>query len=262
MPPEDFPEPSPHDLRTVAAMAVIASAAATFLHEAVGHGLTAWVRGDIPTELTSNHLSSVRTDHWVEAGGTLVNLAVGAIALLLSRSRGERALSRYFLWLLAALNLLPGAGYFLFSGVLGVGDWQAVISDSSHQTALRIVMASGGTLLYIAAVRLLAVAVKPFVSKRKMYNRVGRWPYFVAGLFSCLAGFFDPMGLPLLIQSTVPAAFGGSSGLLWADSLLPGEDSKLRLTAGRSPLWWGAAIIAGLAYVAILGPGIRFAPGG
>jgi hypothetical protein len=36
-------------------------------------------------------------------GVTLVNLAAGA------------------------LNLLPGAGYFLFSGIIGVGDWQAVI---------------------------------------------------------------------------------------------------------------------------------------
>jgi dihydroorotase len=38
-------------------MAVIASALATLLHEGVGHGLAAFVRGDVPTELTSNHLS-------------------------------------------------------------------------------------------------------------------------------------------------------------------------------------------------------------
>jgi hypothetical protein len=243
-------------------MAVIASASATFLHEGVGHGLTAWVRGDIPTELTSNHLSSLRSDHWVEAAGTLVNLLAGTIALLASRGSRDRVHRRYFLWLLAALNLLPGAGYFLFSGILGVGDWQAVISDSQHPAALRTVMIAGGALLYLGVVRWLAVAVRPFVSERKTYNRVGRWPYVVAGLFSCLAGLLDPLGAPLLFQSTIPAAFGGSSGLLWADSLVPREPSKLHLVVRRAPLWWVAALIVGLAYIGILGPGIRFTNGG
>ena len=37
----------------------------------------------------------------------------------------------------------------------------------------------------------------------------------------CAAGLFDPLGVTLLLVSTMPAAFGGSSGLLWADSLMP-----------------------------------------
>ena len=47
-----------HDRVTIASIAVIASALATLLHEGVGHGVTAWLRGDIVTELTSNHLST------------------------------------------------------------------------------------------------------------------------------------------------------------------------------------------------------------
>jgi len=46
-----------HSKATILSMAVIASASATLLHEGIGHGVTAWLRGDIPTELTSNHLS-------------------------------------------------------------------------------------------------------------------------------------------------------------------------------------------------------------
>ncbi len=97
-------------------MAVVASAAATLLHEGVGHGLLAWFRGDIPTELTSNHLSSLRPDRWVEAGGTLVNLFIGVVSLLLSRAAGKRANGRYFFWILAALNLLPRRGLLSFLG--------------------------------------------------------------------------------------------------------------------------------------------------
>lgn len=105
-----------HSKATIISMAVVASAAATLLHEGVGHGMIARLRGDLVTELTSNHLSTLRSDRWVEAGGTLVNLVVGTASLLLSHVVGRRANLRYFFWILAALNLLPGAGYFIFQG--------------------------------------------------------------------------------------------------------------------------------------------------
>ena len=104
-------------------MAVIASALATVLHEGLGHGVTAALRGDVVTELTSNHLSSLGPDRWVDAAGTIVNLIVGSGALFASHVAGKHANTRYFLWILAALNLLPGAGYFMFSGIFGFGDW-------------------------------------------------------------------------------------------------------------------------------------------
>lgn len=61
------------------------------------------------------------------SGGTLVNLALGAAAFLsLASGRGATSL-RYFLWLVGTLNLLQGAGYWLFSGIGRVGDWARVI---------------------------------------------------------------------------------------------------------------------------------------
>src|SRR5690242_3060998 len=107
-----------HSKTTIISMAVIASAVGTPMHEGVGHGLIAWLRGAIPTELTSNHLSTMRPDRGVDAGGTLVNLFVGTISLLISRAAGNHANLRYFFWILAAMNLLHGAGYFLFSGII------------------------------------------------------------------------------------------------------------------------------------------------
>jgi len=251
--------PERHDKTTIIGMAVVASAAATLLHEGVGHGMTAWLRGDIPTELTSNHLSSLRPDRWVEAGGTLVNLLAGTIALMASRSAGNRSNLRYFCWIFAALNLLPGAGYFLFSGILGFGDWYEVIRGAPHQIPLRIIMTSFGAGLYVLVVRQLAVAVHPYCPSRTDYNTVGRVPYYAAGLFSCAAGALDPLGLKLFLVSTAPAAFGGSSGLMWADTLLPRGPAKERtLLVNRQPAWWIAGAVLGLAYILILGPGIKF----
>ena len=249
--------PEAHDKRTIISMAVIASAAATLLHEGVGHGVVAWMRGDIPTELTSNHLSSLHPDRWVAAGGTLVNLLAGTVALLASRLAGNRSNLRYFFWIFAALNLLPGAGYFLFSGILGIGDWNDVIRGAPHQIPLRIVMTSFGAALYVLAVRQLAVAVHPYCPSRADYNTVGRLPYYAACLFSCAAGALDPLGLKLFLVSTAPAAFGGSSGLMWADALLPRVPPKRTLLINRQAAWWIAAMVFGLAYILILGPGIR-----
>ena len=192
--------PEGHSKTTIVSMAVLASAAATLLHEGVGHGLIAWLRGDIPTELTSNHLSSMRPDRWVDAGGTLVNLFVGTISLWASRAAGNCANLRYFFWILAALNLLPGAGYLLFSGIFGFGDWQEVIRGLPHQAALRIAMTIFGAALYVSVARLLAVAVWPFCSHRPIYNVVGRLPYYAACLFSCSAGVLDPLGVKLFLR--------------------------------------------------------------
>ena len=75
--------PEKHSKATIVSMAVLAEATATLLHEGVGHGITAWLRGAVPTELTSNHLSTLYPDRWVDAGGTLVNLGAGALALSL-----------------------------------------------------------------------------------------------------------------------------------------------------------------------------------
>ena len=250
----------PHNRLTIVSMAVIASALATFLHEGLGHGVTAWLRGDVPTVLTSNHLSALRADHWVEAAGTLVNLAVGTCAFLASRRAAIQENFRYFLWILAALNLLPGAGYFLFSGIFGFGDWHAVISDLPYQPAWRMSMTLFGAGFYWLVVQQLAIAVRPFVSEKPVYNSVGRLPYYAAGLFSCAAGALDPLGLKLLFLSTIPAAFGGSSGLLWADNLLPREPAECELRVRRQPVWWIAAAVIGILYIALLGPGIQLRP--
>ena len=108
------------------------------------------------------------------------------------------------------------------------------------------------------AVWLLAVSVGPFVPDRRTYNVVGRLPYCAAALFSCAAGALDPLGTKLLLVSTIPAAFGGSSGLLWADSLMPRTTAGPALLVRREIAWWFAAAIFGGLYIAFLGRGIHF----
>jgi len=246
-----------HSKATIVSMAVVSMGLAPLLHEGLGHGVTAWLRGDVVTEITSNHLSDLRPDHLVEAGGTIVNLLIGAIALA-ACGRAHRANLRFFLWFFAAVNLLDGAGYFLFSGIAGVGDWAAVIAGLPHQAVLRTGMAIFGAVAYYVCVKLLADGVRPFVAVGADYNTVGRLPYLAACIFYCIAGAFDPLGIRLLFLSTIPATFGGLSGLLWADQLLPKAAPAEPLRVERAPVWWWTAVIFGIAFVVVLGRGVSF----
>lgn len=250
--------PAAHNKATIVSMAIVAVGISTLLHEGVGHGVTSWLRGGVPIELTSNHLNSLHEDRWIAAGGTLVNLAAGFVALLAAKAAGTRAHLRYFCWLLAAHNLLSGAGYFLFSGVFGFGDWQQVIDGLPHYAVLRTGMAVAGAVLYGFFAWLLARGVQPFCAARSSYNVVGRLPYLAACCFNCLAGAVDPMGVRLLFISTIPAAFGGSSGMLWLDGFMPRPFPANPLIIGRRRAWWVFASIFGVAYVLILGRGIEF----
>jgi hypothetical protein len=249
---------------TIISMAVLAIAISSALHEGVGHGVTAWLRGDIPTELTSNHLSDLHPDRLVDSGGTLINLAAGTVAMFAAHHSARRANLRYFLWLVGCFNLMDGAGYFLFSGILGLGDWQGVIAGLPHYIAWRIGMSVFGAGLYLVVVKIIALQLQPFCADRteyrSLYNNVGRLPYYAACAFYCLAGAFDPLGIQLFLLSTIPAAFGGNSGLMWADSLLPKISTSTGppLTISRQPAWWIAATLLGLIYVLVLGRGIHF----
>ena len=249
--------PEQHSKPTIISIAIIATGLAVLLHEGVGHGVTAWLRGDTPTQLTSNHLSTLRADRWVDAGGTLMNLAAGALSLLAAHAARAPANLRYFFWLLAAHNLFPGAGYFMFSGATGFGDWEDVIRGLPHHTALRLFLFIFGAALYLFVARLLAGAARPFCSRRSSYNTIGRLPYLAACLFNCAAGAFDPLGLRLFLVSTLPASFGGSSGMLWLDRLMARVPPPEPLVVRRQPAWWIAAPIFGVAYIAILGHGIN-----
>jgi hypothetical protein len=249
---------SAHSKGTIAALAALGAGLGSLLHEGLGHGVTAWLRGDVVTELTSNHLDSVREDRLVDAGGTVVNLAAGFVFLIAARIAGRRANLRYFFWFMAALNLLSGAGYFLFSGVLGLGDWAQVIAGLPHQGALRVAMAATGAMLYVVFLGWIVRALRPFCPDRRTYNTVARLPYLAACGFMCIAGAFDPMGLKLFFLSTVPAAFGGLSGLLWGDVFLARVSAAETLVVRRSVATWIAAVLLGALFVVVVGAGIEF----
>src|SRR6266568_4196129 len=167
------------DLLTVTAIALIAYAASNVLHEAVGHGGACLALGGKPLALSSVHFDcgekamTALARRGVSAAGTGVNFIAGALALVAFKSTNpvQKPHTAYFLWLFTTLNLLMGAGYFLFSGIGGIGDWADVARDSMSPFLWRPAMAVFGGALYFLLARRTAQWLPSLVGNDELSMR-------------------------------------------------------------------------------------------
>lgn len=262
-----------HDVWTIAAIAIVAYCIANVLHEGLGHGGACLLVGCKPEMLNAiffdfdEKLVGVGPLRFIAAGGTLVNLFVGGVALMLLRSGGPKSCSgRYFVWLVAALNLLTGFGYFLFSGIGGIGDWEMVLRGFQPVIAWRVGLAALGAAAYfVLAPKLLMPLFSQFLNKDRDIGMQARWlmlfPYLVGGTTYVVAGLFNPHGLELVLISAAAASFGGTSLLAWypADKRCTpvGDIHGAPFVIARSVPWMAAAAITLVLFVGVLGPGIQ-----
>ena len=255
--------PTADDALTICAISIVAGILTNVLHEGVGHGITALLRGAKSGLLTTVAWSSTFDSRLVEAGGTLANLAAALIFWFALRRAKDAAMpTRYFLLITCAFNLFAGTGYFFFSGVTNFGDWAAVISGLHPHWLWRALLAVVGASSYYAAVIVVGIALVRCVGiPRQQQGRLRKLtilPYFSAILLASVAGLLNPLGIQLLWQSALPATAGGQSGLLWLQYYIPRQTERMRTPEqlARSYVWIGVASFLGLVYVVVLGRGI------
>ena len=264
-----------HDRLTVVAIAIVAYALADVLHEGFGHGGACLLVGGRPLVQSSVHfdcdtrLLGQWAERFIAAGGTLVNLAAGALMLgplrrLRRNASGEVA---WFLWLSMTVNLLQGTGYFLFSGVGGIGDWADFTRGLGPTWVTRIVLSLLGAGTYWLAVSLAVRELVPFLTGEgavRVRNATAMTvpAYIAGGVLSCVAGLLNPVGMILVAMSAAAASFGGTSGLAWMPQLLYGNrvpsPSSEPITVVRSWGWIAAGVLSAAVFVLVLGPGVRF----
>lgn len=267
----------PLHLPTVLAIAVVAYALANVAHEGLGHGGTCVALGGEPRVLNAVYFEcgedglSAAASRWISAGGTLVNLALAGLTALLLGGRLVRAASgRYFLWLFLALNLFQAFGYWMFSGIGGIGDWQAVIAGSPHYVLWRILLAVVGTAGYMfVAVPIALRGLAPFLGTAdpERLARAGRLTlpaYLAGGALYVAAGLLNPESPMLVLISAAAASFGGASALAWMTQLLRNRarfpPTGEGLGIERSWAWIAAGAATAVVFVLVLGPGISFGP--
>jgi hypothetical protein len=265
------------DLWTLAAFGALASMISTVLHEGLGHGGVAWMSGAHRITLTSTYMEAGFDTRWILAAGTLANLMFGLLGLAALRGmRGAGVPLRLFVWAATALNLLMATGYFLFSGVGGIGDWAEWMKGLSPIWEWRLGFTLLGAGSYFASAWLLARELVKIVGlgearmaetrmRRMAETRMRRmlWIlYFVGGATECLAGVWNPLGWKLVLISAAAASLGGASGLLWIPSIAASAACKAKdkataaVAIPRMPLLWAVTALLLAVYVWFLGPGV------
>ena len=257
------------DLLTVAALSASVFVISTFCHEALGHGGTCLAVGARLRELGAYYADCDAPEgSWpsraVAAAGSTVNLILMAVFYLLLKARLSSASTRgsgsVFLWLMFALNGFTWAGYFLFSGVAGIGDWgtgsSAVLYNAPNAVVLRVAMAVAGGGLYFLIGRAAGRLLGRVTGNRQAGRAVAWTAYFTGGLIAIPVGLLNPHGLFVLLASAIASSWGGASGLMWCGRLAR-EDDSVTFAVERNWLWivGGAAIVA--AYALVLGPTVK-----
>ena len=227
--------------------------------------------GGQPLALSTVHFECSVEPRLVAAGGTLANLVFGALSWGAARAVKHSASWRFFLWLLMTFNLFDAGGYFLFSGIGNFGDWAVVVAGWQPAWAWRVGLIALGVVTYFLwFVPLCLRELRPFLGRDsairvRCARRLSLVSYFTSGILSCIAGSLNPVGPLLILVSAAASSFGGHSGLAWMWTLLQGPripSSELQLPEiERSRGWMIAGVILAVAFIAGLGPGVKFHSG-
>lgn len=257
------------DTFTVASIAISAYVLGNVLHEGAGHGGACLLSGVQPLVLSSVHFECSVDNRLVMAGGTIANFIAAVLFFVLGRLSGLRhSRWRYFCWLSMTVNLFTATGYFLFSGIGGIGDWGEFIHGLGRQWIWRIGLTIFGAVTYFFAARLSLLELRPLIGShpQERYRRARRLqmiPYFSGGVLMCVAGALNPRGMILILISAAASTFGGTSGLLWdINWLRNGTMIPLGPPAEPMPIERSWPLIAvacalAIAFIVVLGPSVR-----
>jgi hypothetical protein len=268
------PTPSstfPDDRITVASIAVLAFIVADMAHEGAGHIFGFFLAGGKSALLTTTRLIEWITlgdPQWriFDLGGPTGNLAFAFLAWLVQRFVRQRpAQLRFFLWMVMAFSLFWAFGYMIFCGVIGRGDWMALIQGTKFIWLGRILFVLLGLLLYRASTNLAAKELRLIipVDDPDAGSRVSRlmWiSYISGGVIACAGATLDPRGPMEILRSGALSSFGAAIGLFYIRRnflRLPGSQNLPENPISRDLPWILAALAGAIYFIGILGPGIQ-----
>ncbi len=259
------------DLLTVAAIAIVAYLLSTIIHEALGHGLASLLLGLHPTRVTSVDLevSFTGTPIWqvrfVAAAGCAANIIAALIVLALERFTHKASpATRYFLWLLATVNLLIPGGYLMVLSFAGFGDWHDFVQGISQPFYWQIGLTLLGVIISLSGLYIGVRTLNPFlgIDKDQRLRRARQMilvSYLAGSIVDTLAAVLNPTDPMLILISAAAASFGGTAFLLFIWRLVVNaraNTAEVLVTPTRNWVWIGLGCAALLVYFVVLGPGL------
>lgn len=260
------------DTLTVMGMAAVIYCLSTLMHEAGGHGGACLAVGAQPRAWGAfyfdcdTHLGPAWKWRVVAGAGNTVNLAVAILAGFLFRfTSWERSTTRLALALTISVNLFTWAGYFLFSGLTGIGDWGDARDGMLWQVPNSLYWRSGefafGLAAYLLAMRLngrLFGTIFGGVDGSRRAGRLTAWTaYFTGSGLSLLIGLLNPVGIFITLASAAASSFGGTAGFWNTAASIPLDGSQPAPPIGRNWAWIVAGAVIAAADALILGRSIK-----
>lgn len=261
---------SKFDIPTICAIAIIAYILSVFCHEILGHGGACLATGNKISELGAYYIDCVTPNNSlamriVAVAGSLANVVLMFIFYVFFKAETKKPNPNphliLFYWLAGSINAFTWAGYLMFSGISGIGDFgtgsSGFLSGFDNQIIYRIAMAVIGTLIYIYIGRRSGNFLGEIFgeSNRKLGRKYAYISYFSGAFIGIIVGLLNPVGIIITLASAVASTMGGTSGLLWLPNFMKGGTNPPEIT--RNYPFIVAAIITLAAFAVILGPSIK-----
>ncbi|GER87287.1 hypothetical protein KDW_14490 [Dictyobacter vulcani] len=262
------------DVITVAAIAIFTYLLASIIHEALGHGLAAFLLG-LPIQHVSSvdlSVSYVGVPDWerriVDAAGCGAQLVVALLTLGLMRlTQKGSAATRYFLWLFSTINLIIPGGYLMVLTFAGFGDWDSFVQGMTSPLVWKIGLTLLGVLISLLGLYLGVHNLEPFAgrdttgpdARRKRRVTLTFTSYLAGSAALTLSAIFNPVSPLLILISGAAASFGGTAFLMFINLFVRkplATTPEISLTPTRSWFWIGLGIVALFIYFVVLGPGL------
>jgi pimeloyl-ACP methyl ester carboxylesterase len=237
-------------------------------HELGGHAATCLAIGARVTAIGAFYVDCIDASggvpRIVSMAGTMADILIFALSYWLwPRAKGD--LMRLSLWLVFSVKGMVAAGYFLFSGATGIGDWGPGIGGGigplPHPFAWRAGLFLIGLFAYIRIVRLSTKALHAMIGggddAAATQRKVALGFYFIFGGLAVLIGLVNPVGIVITITSALASTFGGTAGMITIARRKAVSEPIPFAVGGSIPLLLCGLAVA-ITFAAVLGPTISF----
>lgn len=253
------------DAATIAAIAVIAYFLTTFVHHGLGHGGACLVFGGKLTMMTSVYAACTKFGVAIDVAGPLANLIAAVILLVALITLRMATAHTHLLFVVGmAFNTFWWTGYFMFSGILGGGDWVSLVAGFENVRAWRAGLVVLGFVLYCLAMWEVAMVLRRFTDEDAPKPLARTWriawiSYLAAAIAACAVALTDPAGFDALLYRVAPLTLIGFLGMLAAPKLIHHSGHQMHTESPVTFSWhWIAfAVVVVIVFAVYIGPGIH-----
>ncbi len=212
------------DLPTLAGLVLLLLPPLIMAHELGGHGGACLALGGNLVEIGAYYVDCDSTNdtarRLVSMAGTGADVIIFSLGYWLWK-RAKSDMTRLAMWIIFVGKGMAAMGYFMFSGISGIGDWGpgegGGIGPLPYPMLIRALGFGVGLYCYIKVIQLGKTTMRQMVGGnplgRAARRTISLGSYWVTGLAAVAVGAFNPKGLFVLLASSVASSFGGNAGV-------------------------------------------------